>query len=107
MRLGNKVAIGDNLSRAIRNLLSPNNAVSIEVEDTSSIEGLLEAVIKANNNLTESNNSNDWTQIGRDIEALQLLIKQLEQAVKENKDNNNVVNQSGVNINNSIFANEM
>lgn len=104
---GNKVAIGDNLIRAIRNLLSPNNAVSVEVEDTSSVEGLLESIVKANNNLTESNDSNDWTQIGRDIEALQQLIKQLEAIMKNEKDNNTVVNQVDENIANNIFANEM
>ncbi len=96
---GNKVAIGDNLTKAIRNLLSPNGAVSIEVEDNSTIEGLIESIIKANNNLTESNNSNDWAQIGRDIEALQTLIKQLE-AAKESLDTNNILtnnNTSGEN----------
>ncbi|MDE5830658.1 MAG: UPF0182 family protein, partial [Clostridia bacterium] len=85
---GNMVAIGDDLGKAIKNLLSPNRAVSIEVEDTSTIEGLVEAIIKANNNLTESNDSNDWAQIGRDIKALQTLIKQLE-VTKEAEDENN------------------
>lgn len=103
---GNKVAIGDNLTKAIKNLLSPNNAVSIEVEDTSSIEGLLESIVKANNNLTESNDSNDWSQIGRDIEALQLLINQLEQTMKNEKANNNVSNQINENLNNNIMAND-
>ncbi len=75
---GNKIAIGDNLDDAIVNLLSPNQSVSVEVEDTDTIDGLIDSIIKANKNLEESNNSNDWAQIGRDIEALQSLIKQLE-----------------------------
>lgn len=104
---GNKVAIGDNLTRAIRNLLSPNGAVSIEVEDNSTINGLIQSIIKANNNLTESNNSNDWTQIGRDIEALQTLIKQLETA-KENQKENNDLEQNDINGNNmSVIQNNI
>ena len=75
---GNKLAIGDNLTKAIRNLLSPTSSVSVEVEDNGTIDGLIQSIIKANNNLTESNDSNNWEQIGRDIEALQTLIKQLE-----------------------------
>ena len=75
---GNKVAIGTNFSEALKNLLSSNYSVNIEVEDTSTIDGLIQMIIKANNNLTESNNSNNWTQIGRDIEELQSLVKQLE-----------------------------
>lgn len=75
---GNKVAIGNNFDEALKNLLSTDYSVNIEVEDTSTIEGLIQMIIKANNNLTESNNSNNWTQIGRDIEELQSLVKQLE-----------------------------
>ena len=48
---GNKVAIGDNLTKALENLLS-KYAVDIEIENTDDMEGLIEAVIKANNNLT-------------------------------------------------------
>lgn len=86
---GNKIAIGDDLGKAVKNLLSPNGAVSVEVEDTSTTNGLIETIIKANNNLSESNKSNDWEQIGRDIEALQKLIKQLETLVEAEKENTN------------------
>lgn len=75
---GNKVAIGNNFEEALKNLLSSNYAVNIEVEDTSTIDGLIQMIIKANKNLTESNNANNWAQIGRDIEELQSLVKQLE-----------------------------
>lgn len=91
---GNKIAIGDNLKGAIRNLLSPTSSVSVEVVDDSTIEGLIESIIKANNNLTESNDSNNWEQIGRDIEALQALVRQLETA-RENEKNNTVTIQNG------------
>ena len=100
---GNKVAIGDTMQNAIKNLLSPSEAVSIEVEDDSTIEGLIDSIIKANNNLTESNNSNDWGQIGRDIETLQSLIGQLKEIrdkeLVENTENaeNNVIDENIVN----------
>ncbi len=89
---GNKVAIGNDLTEAIKNLLSPNDAISIDVEDNSTIDGLIDSIIKANNNLTESNNSNDWGQIGRDIDALQNLIRQLEETKKTEKENNDINN---------------
>lgn len=84
---GNKIALGDDIQKAVRNLLSPTGSVSVDVEDNSTIEGLIESIIKANNNLEESNASNNWEQMGRDIEALQNLVKQLETARKNEKDN--------------------
>ena len=81
---GNKVAIGDNLEGALENLLS-KYAVDIEVENTEDIEGLIEAIIKANKNLTESNNNNDWEMIGKDVKKLQELITSLE-TLKEEED---------------------
>ena len=81
---GNKVAIGDTLTKALENLLS-TYAVDIEVENTEDIEGLIEAIIKANNNLTESNNNNDWEMMGQDIKKLQDLITSLE-TLKEEED---------------------
>lgn len=84
---GNKIAIGDNLSKALKNLLSPTGAVSVDVSDTKTIEGLIESIIKANNNLTESNGADNWEQMGKDIEALQTLVKQLETVMEEEKEN--------------------
>lgn len=81
---GNKVAIGDTLTKALENLLS-THAVDIEVENTEDIEGLIEAIIKANKNLTESNNNNDWEMMGQDIQKLQDLITSLE-TLKEEED---------------------
>ena len=79
---GNKVAIGETLSTALEKLLS-TNAVDIEVENTDDIEGLMEAIIKANNNLTQSSNNNDWEMIGKDMKRLQELITSLETLKKE------------------------
>lgn len=107
---GNKVAIGDTLTRALENLLS-KYAVDIEVENTDDIEGLMEAIIKANKNLTESNNNNDWEMMGKDVKRLQDLIKSLE-TVKEQEDkkkaeldktinqtNTNTINRNNTNLN--------
>lgn len=92
---GNKVAIGNNVDEALKNLLS-QEAVSIKIE-TDSIEDLIEEIIKANNNLTQSNSSNDWSLIGRDIEELQGLINQLEKLVEEEKKNEKVPTETGEN----------
>ena len=81
---GNKVAIGDTLQTALQNLLS-KYAVDIEVENTEDIDGLIDAIIKANQNLIESNENNDWEMMGKDIKKLQELITSLE-TVKEEED---------------------
>ena len=66
---GNKVAIGDNLEEAIENLLS-KSAVNIEVENTDTQEGLINAIIKANKNLDESTKNNNWEMMGKDIRKI-------------------------------------
>ncbi len=81
---GSKVAIGDNLESALQNLLS-TYAVDIEVENTDDINGLIEAIIRANKNLTDSTNNNDWEMMGNDIKKLQDLITSLE-SLKEEED---------------------
>ncbi len=81
---GNKVAIGDNLKEALDNLLS-QYAVDIEVERTDTVEDLINAIIKANGNLKQSNENNNWEMIGKDMNRLQELIQKLEKLVEENK----------------------
>ena len=81
---GNKVAIGDNLETALKNLLS-KEASSIELENTEDINGLIDAIVKANKNLSESTDNNDWELMGADIKKLQSLIDSLEQE-KEKED---------------------
>ena len=93
---GNKVAIGDTLTKALENLLS-KYAVDIEVENTEDIDGLIEAIIKANNNLLESNQNNDWEMMGKDIKKLQDLISSLEQMKEENEKNETVENTTNNN----------
>ena len=79
---GNKVAIGDNFTEALNNLVS-QNAVDIEVENTDNIDDLIELIIKANNNLKTSTQSSDWEQIGKDTQRLQDLVDRLEELQKE------------------------
>lgn len=82
---GNKIAIGNTLREALDNLLS-QEAVSIEIE-SENIDDLIEQIINANKNLEQSNQTNNWELIGKDIQKLQSLIKQLEKltAEQENK----------------------
>lgn len=104
---GTKVAIGDTLNQAISNLLS-QSAVNIEITNTEDIEGMIEAIINANNNLTESNNRNDWEMMGSDLKELQSLINSLEKMMKENPEpeksqENNTENNEQNGIINSLF----
>ena len=78
---GNKVAIGDNIEEALENLLS-QEAIKIEVHGDDK-DDLIEQIINANNNLEQSNQSNDWEMIGKDMAKLQELIGQLETMVEE------------------------
>ena len=80
---GTKVAIGDNLENALSKLLS-QSAVNLEVNNTEDIEGLIDTIIKANNNLTDSNSRNDWEMMGSDIKTLQELIESLDKMRQEN-----------------------
>ena len=81
---GTKVAIGDTLSEAITNLLS-QSAVNIEVTNTEDIDGMIQAIIDANKNLTESNDRNDWEMMGSDLKELQSLIDSLDKMIQENE----------------------
>lgn len=100
---GTKVAIGNNVKEALTNLVS-KYAVDIQIENTDTIEELLQVIIKANNNLKESNESNDWEMVGKDIKKLQELINKLEILVEEEnaKKVNEQVNEIGTVDGNSI-----
>lgn len=90
---GNKVAIGNDLKEALTNLVS-QYAVDIEVENTDSVEDLVSAIIKANNNLQTSTDNSDWEMMGKDMKKLQELITKLEVVQKEEKEKaNEIANQ--------------
>ena len=80
---GTKVAIGNTLEEAISNLLS-QSAVNIEITNTENVDGMIQAIINANKNLTESNDRNDWEMMGSDLKELQSLIDSLDKMIKEN-----------------------
>lgn len=79
---GTKVAIGDTLDEAIANLLS-QSAVNIEVTNTDNVEGMIQSIINANNNLKESSKRNDWEMVGSDLKELQNLIDALDKMIEE------------------------
>ena len=81
---GTKVSIGNTIKEAIENLLS-QSAVNIEITNTEDVEGMIDAIINANKNLTESNNRNDWEMMGADLKELQELIETLEKMLEEEK----------------------
>ena len=101
---GNKVAIGDNLKQALTKLVS-QNAVNIQIENTDTIEDLINTIIKANNNLTKSNDSNDWEMMGKDVQKLQELIEKLEKLVEEDKIKNK--NNLSTNEYENVLTNEI
>ena len=77
---GNSVAIGDSLTKALTNLLSDDYSVDLEFINVEDIDALVDSVIKANNNLKESLDANNFEMIGKDITSLQTIINQLETA---------------------------
>ena len=78
---GNKVAIGDNIEEAIINLVS-QEAIKIEVTGDDK-DDIIEQIINANNNLKQSNKTNNWEMMGKDMAKLQELIGQLETIVEQ------------------------
>ena len=99
---GNKVAIGNTLKESLTNLVS-QYAVDIEVENTDNVDDLIDAIIRANDNLKDSSQNGDWTMMGKDIDKLQTLIEQLNKLVEEQKKEeqentiNNTINTTGEN----------
>lgn len=99
---GNKVAIGNNLQEAIQSLIS-KSATKIELNSTDDIEGLIDSIIKANDNLSESLESNNWEIMGTDIQKLQSLINTLKKKNNEEKKNdNNTVAEENIVSNETI-----
>lgn len=103
---GNKVAIGNSLQEALENLLS-TDATDIEIENTDDLDGLIDAIVKANKNLSESTENNNWELMGSDIKKLQDLIMSLEtmkaEEDKKKQEEKNEVNNS---ISNNVIEYE-
>ena len=81
---GNKIAIGNNLDEALQNLLS-KNAVDIEIVDNENVEDLINAIVKANQNVKNSFQSGDWKLYGEDMQTMTNLINQLQTVVEAKK----------------------
>ena len=84
---GSKVTVGNTYEEAVKNLIS-QNTVEIEIDNTDNLNDLMDAIIRANQNLKTSTQSGDWTQMGKDTQRLQELISRL-QEVKEKEDDRN------------------
>lgn len=98
---GNKMAIGNNLEESLENLVS-QEATSFDINTTEDLNGIIESIIKANKNLSNSMNSKNWELIGSDINALQGLIDTLEVQHKKDKEKN----KADTNINNNTIIND-
>jgi uncharacterized membrane protein (UPF0182 family) len=87
---GNKIAIGNNLDTAIKNLLS-KQAIEVMVTDSEDVEQLINAIIKSNQNIKNSSQSGNWKLYGEDMQELTSLINKLETAMsarEKEKENN-------------------
>ena len=87
---GNKIAIGNNLDAAIKNLLS-KQAIEVMVTDSEDVEQLINAIIKSNQNIKNSSQSGNWKLYGEDMQELTSLINKLETAMsarEKEKENN-------------------
>ena len=85
---GNKAAIGNNLQEAVQSLIS-KSATKIELDSTDDMTGLIDSIIKANDNLSDSLEINNWELMGTDIQKLQSLIQTLKKRTNEEKKNEN------------------
>lgn len=101
---GSKVAIGDTFAEALTNLFS-DEAVSIEIIDTGDIGELIDALIKARENLEESLLTNDWELVGKDLNKVNALISQIEVLRQEQieEEKNNAVDEENNNEEPSII----
>jgi len=106
---GNKLAIGDTLNEALKNLVS-KYAVDIEIDNPDNIEDLIKAIVKANGNLKDSTSNGDLEMVGKDVKKLQELVDKLDKLVKEeekNKDKNKNKNKHQNQNSNTVSANEL
>ena len=106
---GSKVAIGNNLTEALNALVS-EQAQNIEVQNTDTLDDAVDAVIRANDNLTSSVESKDLEMIGKDTQKLQDLIEKLKElkAVEDAKKEElrRIANEQVQNIDTNVIVNE-
>lgn len=85
---GNVLAMGNTLDEAISNLYT-DYSIELDLYDAEDMDAIIDSIIKANNNLKESMDSNNFEMVGKDLTSLENLIDQLETLQKKNKENNN------------------
>ena len=73
------------IDKASLNNLVSQSAVNIKVENTDTLQGIINSIIDANNNLKDSTKSQNFEMMGKDIKKVQELIDSLEK-VKEKED---------------------
>ena len=108
---GNTVAIGNTLQSALTNLFSDDYSVDLEFINVEDMDALVDSVIKANNNLKQSLDANNFEMIGKDITRLQSIINQLETArtnelKNQNELENSISNTTGQNATNQNVIEE-
>ena len=98
---GNKIAIGNDLKQALKNLLS-QYAVDIDLSDSNNLDDLINSIVRANDNLNNSSRNGDWKLYGEDLQELTSLINQLKalkQSTNTEDDNTtDAVNETVSNI---------
>ena len=81
---GNVLAMGDSLQEAIYNLYS-DDSIELDFYDAEDMDALIDSIIKANHNLKESLDAQDFEMIGKDLSSLENLLDQLEILQEKNK----------------------
>ena len=99
---GNKVAIGDDMESALKNLVS-KYAVDLDVTNTDNVQDLVNDIIKANKNVKSSSKNSDWKLFGEDMQKLTGLVDQLENVVKQ--DEANTTNSTSNSTANTVVSN--
>ncbi len=109
---GNKIAIGDTLTKALNGLFT--DYVDVKITDPNDIGTIIDSLLKSNANLKESMESGSFEMMGKDLETLQEWINKLQTArnkeIKEQKDNKDNTNTNSTNtsvvqnlVNNIVF----
>lgn len=74
---GGKIAIGNNLEDALKNLFL-QSYTETNIDTSGNIDDIIDEIIKENKKLKESMDNNDWQMMGEDIDKLHSLINNLE-----------------------------
>lgn len=92
---GNKVAIGNNITEAIENLIS--KASNIDISNNENLDDLIALIIKANENVKNSSKNGDWKLFGEDMQELTRLVDGLKELTKDNlQKENNIVKEQNI-----------